>query len=78
MVTVDYRHETNWADKARQNGVRVGFVGLAASKLPELFLDHSDFVIQGEPEAAIMRLAAGESFSGLTPSPAIADLDSIP
>jgi len=75
---VDYKHETRWADEARQKGVRVGFVGLAASKLSQLFLDHSDFVIQGEPEAAIMRLAVGETLGGLTPSPAIADLDSIP
>src|SRR3970282_296130 len=34
---VDYRHEAAWADAMRARGVRTGFVGLAASKLPQLF-----------------------------------------
>ena len=34
---VDYRHEAAWADQMRARGVRVGFVGLTASKMPELF-----------------------------------------
>src|SRR3954468_3591589 len=50
---VDYRHETAWADEARARGIYTGFVGLTASKLPELFRGHADFVILGEPEAAI-------------------------
>jgi len=75
---VDYRNETAWADRMRAQGVRVGFVGLAASKLPHLFADHADFVIQGEPEDAVSRLAAGESLSGLCQSPPIKDLDSLP
>src|SRR5262249_404760 len=37
---VDYRHETAWADRMRRCGVKVGFVGITASKLPELFRDH--------------------------------------
>src|SRR5690242_5463484 len=28
---VDYRHETEWADRARARGIRTGFVGLTAS-----------------------------------------------
>src|SRR5215468_7399251 len=40
---VDYRAECAWADAMRARGVRVGFVGLAASKMPELFRDHADF-----------------------------------
>lgn len=75
---VDYRQETGWAREARRRGVRVGFVGLACSKLPELFRDHADFLIMGEPEAAAFRLAAGETLEGLTPSPPVADLDSLP
>src|SRR5512142_2021128 len=75
---VDYRNETAWADRMRARGVRVGFVGLAASKLPELFVDHADFVIVGEPEDAVARLAAGECLAGLCPSPAVDDLDSLP
>ena len=33
---VDHRREAAWADRARAQGARVGFVGLAASKLPDL------------------------------------------
>ena len=60
---VDYRHECEWAEAQRARGVRVGFVGLAASKLPELFEASGDFVVIGEPEHAAMRLAAGDSRS---------------
>src|SRR5215470_17594507 len=35
---VDHKQETAWADAARARGLRVGFVGLAASKLPDLFV----------------------------------------
>ena len=42
---VDHKHETAWADDARARGIRVGFVGLTASKLPELFRDHADFIV---------------------------------
>jgi anaerobic magnesium-protoporphyrin IX monomethyl ester cyclase len=75
---VDHRQERAWADAARARGTRVGFVGLAASKLPDLFVDHSDFVIYGEPEEAAMRLAAGEDFRGIVHSRELADLDALP
>ena len=75
---VDYRRETEWADTARRRGLKVGFIGLAASKIPQLFAHHADFLVSGEPEAAIGRLARGEKLSGLCLSPAIPDLDSIP
>jgi radical SAM superfamily enzyme YgiQ (UPF0313 family) len=75
---VDYRHEVAFGDMMRARGVRVGFVGLAASKLPELFADHADFVVDGEPEEAVMRLASGEVLHGLSPSRVINDLDSVP
>jgi anaerobic magnesium-protoporphyrin IX monomethyl ester cyclase len=75
---VDYRHETEWADAMRARGVRVGFVGLAASKMPELFADHADFILNGEPEEGIGRLAQGEHLSGFCKSDPIMDLDSLP
>jgi radical SAM superfamily enzyme YgiQ (UPF0313 family) len=75
---VDYRHECEWADAARSRGIRVGLVGTAATHLPELFADHGDFVISGEPEAAAIRIAGGEDLEGLVSSPAVADLDSLP
>ena len=56
---VDYRQEASWADEARARGIHTGFVGLTASKMPELFRDHADFLIMGEPESAVQRLARG-------------------
>jgi anaerobic magnesium-protoporphyrin IX monomethyl ester cyclase len=75
---VDYRHEAAWADGMRARGVRVGFVGLAASKLPQLFADHADFIITGEPEEAFGRLVRGEQLHGICPSVEIDDLDALP
>jgi radical SAM superfamily enzyme YgiQ (UPF0313 family) len=75
---VDYRRETVWAEKMRARGTRVGFVGLAASKLPQLFAPSADFVITGEPEAALARLFQGETLDGIVDSPAVNDLDALP
>ena len=75
---VDYRQETAWARAIRKRGVRVGFVGLAASKMSSLFADHADFVIQGEPEAAFTNLAAGATLEGLVDSRPVPDLDVLP
>lgn len=75
---VDYRRETEWADRMRQLGARVGFIGIAASKLPHLFEEHADFIIQGEPESAIRALAGGVRLAGLVDSPAVENLDDLP
>jgi radical SAM superfamily enzyme YgiQ (UPF0313 family) len=76
---VDYRNEVAWADRLRRRGVKVGFIGITASKMPQLFAEHCDFILNGEPEAAVMRLARdGEVPSGLTTSEQINDLDSLP
>ncbi len=75
---VDYRHETAWADAMRARGVPVGFIGLTASKLPQLFADHADFIITGEPEEAFTRLTRGEQLRGQCASREIEDLDSLP
>ena len=75
---VDYKAECAWADRMRARGVKVGFIGITASKMPELFSDHCDFIFNGEPEAGVMRLAQGEIPSGMTISEEIADLDSLP
>jgi radical SAM superfamily enzyme YgiQ (UPF0313 family) len=75
---VDYRHETRWADAARARGTRVGFVGLAASKLPHLFSGHADFIVAGEPEEAIMRLAGGARLEGPCSSAELPDLAALP
>ena len=75
---VDYRAEIRWAEEQRERGSRVGFIGLAASKLPELFDASGDFVVIGEPEHATMRLAKGEQLSGRVVSDALDDLDVLP
>jgi radical SAM superfamily enzyme YgiQ (UPF0313 family) len=75
---VDYRRETAWAHAMRERGARVGFIGLASQKLPYLFEDAADFIVDGEPESALLRLVAGERLSGIAPSPQIDDLDSLP
>jgi anaerobic magnesium-protoporphyrin IX monomethyl ester cyclase len=75
---VDYRQETAWAEKARARGLWTGFVGIAASKLPNLFAPHADFIVNGEPEEAVIRIAQGESLEGFCKSEEIADLDSLP
>lgn len=75
---VDHKRETAWADAMRARGVRVGFLGLTSQKLPQLFADHADFIIDGEPEAALLRLVAGEQLTGIAASPQIDDLDSLP
>src|SRR5438034_6510555 len=75
---VDHKSETAWADTMRGRGVKVGFIGITASKMPELFRDHADFILSGEPEAAVLRLAQGEVPSGLVVSEQIDDLDSLP
>jgi hypothetical protein len=37
---VDYRNETAWADRARSRRIKMGLVGITASRTPELFRDH--------------------------------------
>jgi radical SAM superfamily enzyme YgiQ (UPF0313 family) len=75
---VDYKHETAWADRMRARGVKVGFIGITASKMPDLFAGHCDFILNGEPEAAVMRLAQGIVPHGTVISEQIDNLDSLP
>jgi anaerobic magnesium-protoporphyrin IX monomethyl ester cyclase len=75
---VDYTREIRWAAAMRARGTRVGFVGLAASKMSELFASSADFIVNGEPEHAMHRIVAGETLSGVVASPAVPDLDALP
>jgi radical SAM superfamily enzyme YgiQ (UPF0313 family) len=75
---VDHKNETAWADAMRARGVKVGFVGITASKMPHLFESHCDFILNGEPEAAVMRIAQGNIPQGIVVSEQINDLDSLP
>lgn len=76
---VDYKHELTWAKEAkRRYGMRVGFFGAVPTHMPELLESGADFLIQGEPEGAALRIAKGEVASGILPSPPIPDLDVLP
>jgi radical SAM superfamily enzyme YgiQ (UPF0313 family) len=75
---VDHRRETAWARAMRARGVRVGFIGLAAQKLPHLFAADADFIVDGEPEAALTRMVRGETLSAVVHSAALDDLDALP
>src|SRR6478735_1002972 len=75
---VDHKAETEWADAMRARGVKVGFIGITASKVPHLFQDHCDFILNGEPEAGVMRLAQGIVPTGPVISEQIDDLDAMP
>ncbi len=75
---VDHKAEAAWADRMRAKGVKVGFMGITASKMPELYDGHCDFIFNGEPEAAVMRLAQGIIPQGNVISEQIDDLDSLP
>src|SRR5213083_2642286 len=75
---VDHKNETAWADMMRARGVKVGFVGITASKMPQLFEGHCDFILNGEPEAGVMRIAHGDIPHGTVISEQINDLDSLP
>ena len=75
---VDFRHEREWAEAGRQRGMKVGFMGTAATHLPQLFERFGDFIISGEPEAAMSRIASGEDPNGVVTSEAMDDLDSLP
>jgi radical SAM superfamily enzyme YgiQ (UPF0313 family) len=75
---VDHKAETAWADAMRARGVKVGFLGITASKMPHLFEGHCDFILNGEPEAGVMRLAQGIVPSGFVASEQLDDLDALP
>ena len=75
---VDHRRETAWARSMRTRGVRVGFIGLAAQTLPHLFEADADFIVSGEPEAALMLLVDGAVLRGIVTSPPLDDLDALP
>ena len=76
---VNHKNETDWADRMRARGVKVGVLGITGSKMPQLFADHCDFIVSGEPESAVIALAETARIpSGIVPSQAIDDLDTLP
>ena len=74
---VEHEAEIAFAGTARRAGCRVGFVGPMATALPDLFLEHGDFVIKGEPEAAAGKYSP-EAWRGVVDAGLVADLDALP
>lgn len=62
----------------RESGTPVCYVGTFASVRPDIYMDHGDSVIVGEPESAALRLARGEMPSGEVESQPVEDLDLLP
>jgi len=76
---VGYDEELEFARKIKRPGRKIGFINAFATAKPEIFLEHSDFVIKGEPEAASIRIAKGElDPTGQIESALISDLESLP
>lgn len=75
---VEHGFEISWAKRLRALGKTIGFIGPFSSAMPELFLEHCDFVVDGEPEDAFYRMTRGEELKGIVKSNPIADLDSLP
>lgn len=57
---------------------KIGLVGPFVSVRPDLFSDYADFIIQGEPEEAALKIRDGHVPSGIVKSNPINDLDSLP
>jgi len=76
---VDYKAEIAFASRYRnETSAKIGFVGPFAGQMPELFLKEADFVIKGESESAMMKIAAGKTPKQVEESTPIKNLDSLP
>jgi radical SAM superfamily enzyme YgiQ (UPF0313 family) len=79
---VGYDQELEFCRKLRKRcpSAAIGFIGAFAMVKPEIFLEEADFVIKGEPEAAVIEMAAGRLTNprGIIDSPLIQNLESLP
>ncbi len=76
---VGYDEELEFVRKIKKPGRKIGFINAFATAKPEIFLEEADFVIKGEPEAAVIQIAKGElEPKGIIDSPLIVDLESLP
>lgn len=76
---VDYHGERRAAeDLRRATGAHVGFIGPLASVRPDLYRSVADFVIRGEPEAAVLQWAQAGIPRGEVLSDPIQELDQLP
>src|SRR3989338_1602278 len=65
--------------KERVPGVKVGVMGTFATVRPDVFVEHADFVIAGEPEEALQKIKGKDSIpQGIVKSESLMDLDALP
>lgn len=76
---VDFKHELEFADKIKkETNAKVGFFGPFSSVYPEMYLEHADFVITGEPEDAVKNIKDGFIPRGIVSGDRVSDLDDLP
>jgi len=76
---VDVYHELALADGLRkQLHAKIGFVGPFSGAMPDMYLEHADFVVKGEPEEFGYKIADLGELSGVIESEPIDDLDQLP
>ncbi len=76
---VEARTEVLFAKKVKERiRARVGFIGPFASQVPDYYMGVADFIIEGEAEAALERIARGEIPRGRVKSAAPRNLDELP
>lgn len=62
----------------KETDSKIGLIGPFVSVRPELFTDYVDFIIQGEPEEAALKIRNGNMPEGIVKSNPVLDLDSLP
>lgn len=76
---VDYKNEIEWIKKIKQTGSKVGVIGPFSEIESNLYLQYADFIIEGEPEAAAIKIARGEiKPEGFIKGLKIENLDELP
>ncbi len=62
----------------KETSSKIGLIGPFVSVRPEIFTGYADFIIQGEPENAALRIRNGNMPEGIVKSNPVLDLDSLP
>lgn len=76
---VDCRNELEVAKTLKKQGIYTGVYGTFASVAPEFFINDSDFIIKGEPEAGALKIISEKKLpKGILEAEPLKELDSLP
>jgi len=76
---VDVYNELDLADQLRRRlNAKIGFIGPFSATMPNLYLAHAHFVVNGEPEQFAYTVDRLDDLEGVVRSDPIEDLDSLP